>query len=532
MRWTLLVLAGLALPAVAQAQVDENALFGGAPAPVAVDAGGAPPVTTTGNTDAGLPVMSPDEKQLFDQPNGQVGNAAPPDAGPPAPPQNPEQAGESAAFGGPGQVLPTAREVAPSNPLTIGGTLFLRAQLTGYQDQPPKSWGWDEPNLMDVYLDARPNSRVRALAVGRLTYDPAVDPNAISFGGTKQNQVNTYLDQLWINFDILREVFVTAGKQHVKWGTGHIWNPTDFLQPVKLNPLDIIDQRTGVTLVKAHVPWESRGWNFYGFGVFEGPQVVNTLSQVGGALRAQVVLGDAELSFSGLFQHGRKPRLGADISTGLGPFDVYAEAGFHGAEQSQLVAGLGGNDGQLCVSPSSLGLTGTDLPRCVLLPYSYQTQTGILPQVSAGGTWQVNLNDRDALTVGLEGFYNQAGTNDATTYPVLVLTGNFVPFYVGKWYGAVYGTASMPRGTVVHSLSTTTLGNLSDESFVSRLDYNVTILTHLGLDLYGDVHYGTQGGEFRFGINTTAVPTGTGQIQQVRVPTPTFDAGVSLRVSM
>jgi len=525
MRWTLLVLAAMALPGVARAQVDENALFGGGAPAAAADAG-APVVTTPGNTDAGTPVMTPDEKQLFDQPNGQPGNANAPDAGPPAPPQTPEQAGESAAFGGPGQVLPESTEVAPANPLTIGGTLFLRAQATGYESEPPKSWGWDEPNLMDVYLDARPNSRVRALAVGRLTYDPAVDPNVISFGGTKQNQVNTYLDQLWINFDIAREVFVTAGKQHVKWGTGHIWNPTDFLQPVKLNPLDIIDQRTGVTLVKAHIPWEEKGWNFYGFGVFEGPDVVNTLSNVGGALRAEVVLGDAELSFSGLFQHGRKPRLGADISSGLGPFDVYAEAGFHGAEQSQLVFGSGGNAGPLCLPNVEAG------EPCTPLPYSFQSQSGIQPQVSAGGTWQVNLNDRDALTVGLEGFYNQAGTDDPKTYPGLVVTGNFVPFYLGKWYGSIYSTASLPRGTVVHSLSMTTLGNLSDESFLTRLDYNVTILTHLGLDLYGDVHYGTQGGEFRFGINTTAVPTGTGQIQQVVVPTPTFDAGIALRVSL
>jgi hypothetical protein len=38
---------------------------------------------------------------------------------------------------------------------------------------------------------------------------------------------NSLLDQMWIRFDILETVFVTAGKQHVRWGTGRFWQPTD-----------------------------------------------------------------------------------------------------------------------------------------------------------------------------------------------------------------------------------------------------------------------------------------------------------------
>ena len=46
---------------------------------------------------------------------------------------------------------------------------------------------------------------------------------------------------MWLNFDIGRTVFVTAGRQRVKWGIGRFWNPTDFLQPARLDALAFFD---------------------------------------------------------------------------------------------------------------------------------------------------------------------------------------------------------------------------------------------------------------------------------------------------
>jgi hypothetical protein len=218
-----------------------------------------------------------------------------------------------------------------------------------------------------------------------------------------------------------------------------------------------------------------------------------------------------------LVQHGRKPRFGADISSGLGPFDVFAEAAFHGADSPRIFLNLP-PQGQ--VVDSIQGLIGTE------------PITGVQPQVTAGGSWQVNLNDRDALTLGLEGLYNSVGYDNPHVYPALIFTGNYTPFYVGKWYGGLFAIGSLPRGQVTHSLTFTTLGNLSDASFLSRLDYSVTVLTHLGFEIYGDAHYGTEGGEFRFGFNPASVPVGTGEIPQVVLPAPLFDLGMALRVSI
>lgn len=482
----------LALPAYAQ--VDENALFGGGePADAGASDAGAQPML-------GGQTPAPEQK-----------------SNPPSAEPAPKNAGDTEQEIFAGRNPASTEEQAPADPLKLGGLLYMRTQMSAYDSTPPKQWGWSMPNLLDVYFDGRPNSRVRAFVSGRLSYDPTIDPNATSFGGEKQPQTRALLDQMWINFDIERTVFVTAGKQHVKWGTGRFWNPTDYLQPVKLNPLAVFDERTGVTMVKANLPWESRGWNLYAMGVFQGngAQVSNTVENVGGAARAEIVLGDAELGLDTYVQHGRKPKFGADLSSGLGPLDVRLEAALHGADSPKLAFKI----------PSGPVTSVNDV-------VDYQQQSGIQPQLVGGADWQVNLNDRDALTLGGEFFYNALGYGDDTLYPLLIATGNFQPFYVGRYYAGAYGLVMLPRGRIVNTFLLSTLGNLSDGSYISRLDYNVTVLTHLRIELFGDVHYGSQGGEFRFGFNSAAIPNPNGEVPQVVVPTPLFDAGVALRVSL
>src|SRR5205814_5769402 len=126
--------------------------------------------------------------------------------------------------------------VAPENPLQIGGQLYLRMQSTAYGGQWPQDWSLSAPSLLDLYLDARPNPRVRAFVLGRMSYDPTlplstptintgmttmVSGGALSAGNptgfstfSTGRGPNTLLDQMWIRFDMDQKVFVTAGKQH------------------------------------------------------------------------------------------------------------------------------------------------------------------------------------------------------------------------------------------------------------------------------------------------------------------------------
>jgi hypothetical protein len=294
------------------------------------------------------------------------------------------------------------------DPLSIGGLLYLRAAATWNRGVAPADWPLSAPNLVDTFLDVRPHDRVRGFVLGRLFYDPTLPPQATDLLGrtTPQSQTRGALDQAYVNFDVDRTVFVTAGKQHVKWGVGRFWNPTDFLHPVRRDPLAQFDDRTGLAMVKAHLPWEARGWNLYGLAILEDITGVNqgpgSVGQVGGAARAEVVLGGAELAADLVAQRGHKPRFGLDGSAAIWDLDLRGE----------------------------LALTsGRDAPHWALTEGADPTQAAswrlveldrITPQLVLGVEWSHKYSDQDALVAGLEYFFNDAGYDSARVYPVLL----------------------------------------------------------------------------------------------------------------
>jgi hypothetical protein len=477
--------------------------------------------------------------------------SAPALSGPTPPAAAAAEVAEAAASGGTDRdqaLLGTGGEskfladfVAPENPLQIGGQLYLRAQSTASGGQSPGAWSLAAPSLLDVYLDARPNPRVRAFILGRMSYDPTLSPTATmtslgtSAGGalaggnptgfstfSTTRGPNSLLDQLWIRFDILEHVFVTAGKQHVRWGTGHFWQPTDYLHPVRRNPLDVFDARSGTTMLKVNIPWEDKGWNFYGFAIAEDPNAPTpTLGQVAGAFRAEVVLAGVELGVDTYLRRDHSPRYGFDLSTGIGDFDVY---------------------GDLAVRP------GDDFAHYFSDQVGVAGFTGYETQVVGGLTYARKYNDNDLWTVGGEYFYNHPGYTSGATYPQAIsyvfnnLTGpNPSPalaadplgalpfFYLGRQYAAVYLSLPAPYSWNYTTFTLSTLGNLSDRSFITRLDYSVTLLTHLSFEAFIGVHYGDLGGEFRLELSPgLASQLGASTLADYSV----VDLGAALRISI
>ena len=434
--------------------------------------------------------------------------------------------------------------VAPENPLQIGGQLYLRMQTTASGGQAPAAWSLSAPSLLDLYLDARPNPRVRAFILGRMSYDPTLPPNAavLSAGQTASNGAfasatsptgfstfsntrgpATLLDQMWIRFDILEHVFVTAGKQHVRWGTGRFWQPTDYLHQEKRNPLDVFDARPGTTMLKLNIPWEEKGWNFYGFMVAEDPNAPTpTLGQVAGAFRAEVVVAGVELGADTYLRKGSKPRYGFDMSTGIYDFDVYADVAVRPGDDFE-------HEFPVTSATPNGGLFGF---------------TGYETQAVGGLSYSRKYNDNDMWTVGVEYFYNHPGYDSASAYPTLLqaafLSGDtsaFPFFYLGRQYGAVYLTLPAPYSWNYTTFTLSTLANLSDESFITRLDYSVTILTHLSVEAFAGVHYGHLGGEFRFQLPASLVAANQAAISAIPNSSaltdyPVVDLGVALRLKI
>jgi hypothetical protein len=547
---------------------------------------GQTPTTTDKATEQSPPRPSEDSMFGAPAPPAQAKPAQTPTSPPVGqapPPQREGRVGEDVIFGATPGEAKISTTAGPSNPLTIGGFVYFNEQTNYSLNQPVDHTPLTLPVLAQAYFDARPNDRIRAYLVGRLEYNPLASTTPFgSFGYSVPSGITVLLDQAWLNFDLYHEVFVTVGRQHIKWGTGRFWNPTDFLNPIKLNPLVPFDTRTGLDMAKFHIPVESLGWNFYGLLLLDNfaPVVGSTLGQLGGALRAEIVLGKTEFSLSAVAAPQSNynpslsyiPKFGADISAGIGPFDVYAELALQRARDVVQVRPLAPGSlttaqeiqyaGELygavqCLenpnSPAVQEAIMNGAPSCAVQvsnameaafpAYNPSGIDGIIPAAVAGFNFQLALADRASLTMGAEYFFNGAGYNTDSIYPVLAFVSAyqqyFTPLYLGQHYAAVFATLPNPGSWTNTTITFSTLGNLSDRSFLSRLDFSVVVLTYLTVDLYGQAHYGHPGGELRFTLpSTLSLPTGTEQLGNISVPspavipTPLFDFGIGLRANI
>ncbi|MFI5362746.1 MAG: hypothetical protein ACHQ49_12305 [Elusimicrobiota bacterium] len=423
--------------------------------------------------------------------------------------------------------------------LQIGGTFYQRWIASKPEGQKLGNSPESMPLQFDAYMDARPNDRVRGYVQERILYDPTLDqygnstkgsglgnqqfssnsgaPSSLPTGATAQATSNpmAVLDQAWLKFDLGHDVFVTAGKQHVKWGVSRFWNPTDFLSTMKRDPLLPYDLRLGNTMVRLAMPLEKFGANFYAITLIDNPQPASAVGQLGEAARVEKLFGNTEVGLEALGRGGAPPTFGGDVSSPLGPFDVYAEAALFGGSPVPVY--------QLNGTPT----TGESISSL----YSMSNPRGAFVQTSGGIRYEFPWMENRQATAGAEYFYNQEGYNNGKIYPVLIFTGAYQPFYTGRHYGAVYVTAEGPDQFKHTSYTFSTIGNLSDGSFITRVDFSWRFLTYLTFEAYGDEHYGTKGGEFNFELHTPALINGTAAIPPISVPTTLYDVGLGLRLS-
>jgi hypothetical protein len=332
---------------------------------------------------------------------------------------------------------------------------------------------------------------------------------------------NVVLDQMWLRFDIERTVFVTAGKQHARWGTARFWSPTDFLHVQYRDALDVFDARSGTTMLKLHLPWEARGWNFYAYGLLEDSGPTATLGDVAGAARAEIVFGTTEVGLGGLIRQDRKPKLALDFSSGIWDLDVYGELALRYASEID----------RLRFDESAIPGEGAPVPPNVVdLVFPRYRESGVKPQGVLGLSYSRLYNDNDTWTLGAEYFYNALGYSDSDAYAGLYVQPLSEPpsfFYFGRHYGALFLLVPAPFTWDYTTFVVSTLGNFSDKSFITRLDYSLTVLTHLRFEAYVSVNYGDREGQFRGGLGPIRLGPQTFSIDP-RI----FDFGLALRVSI
>ncbi len=416
--------------------------------------------------------------------------------------------------------------------LTIGGKLYLRANAAFTEGTDLEDTPYTSPNLLDLYTDVRPSDRVRGFAQARLRYDFSLTEGDTDLYGTAVEPGSVTLDQLWLKFDLAHRVYLTVGRQRIKWGSGRFWNPTDFMNQQTLDALNasVFDERTGVTLLKVHVPIESIGANVYGVANFDG---ADTVEQIGGALRTEWVLGPSEVALSAAARKGDPLRLGADVSAGVGPFDIRLEAAVKHGDNSAYYEGEFDLD-------ALYHFDSIDDLDDLKFPTEVDRSDEWIPQVTAGAELGVKVNDEDTVYLGAEYFYNGGGYDDSTLYPALLLSGAFNPFYLGRHYAAAYVAVPGPGNWDDTSFTASTLANLSDRSYASRLDVSTRLNTFLSVNAYGQVSYGGNG-EFHYAweLKPLAVPDGVGLDPAleallesgVEIPAPIASFGVGAMVN-
>jgi hypothetical protein len=244
---------------------------------------------------------------------------------------------------------------------------------------------------------------------------------------------NSYaLSEFYAGFDIARVVFLRLGNQLIAWGPSAIWTPVDFINLQRANPLSPLDLRVGKPGLRVHVPLGIS--NVFLFGDFSGtvtgapPALVvnDPLETTNLAARWDLTAFGFELALSGYWGASIQDKYGFDFSGRVLGFDVYGE----------LAVGF----------PQ-----GSD-------PLTWATSVGFQRTLGELGYWAVQG----------EFFYNDAGTADWETYPDLLLSGSFTPFYLGKYYAY----AGLTRSHLfIDGVSATLAGfaNFSDGSYLARL---------------------------------------------------------------
>ncbi len=411
-----------------------------------------------------------------------------------------------------GGVFDTVRD----DPLAIGGQLYMRLAATIYDRGKPGEQLLSMPNLLDIYLDARPEERVRGFFSGRLSYDPTVTDGSTDSFGQSRESTRVVLDQLWIKTDIERRVYLTLGQERIKWGPSRLWNPNDFVNARRRDPLTLFDERTGVPMLKVHIPVET--FNFYVIGLVGD---ADRFDEPGVAFRFEGAFDSTEMALSGVAGKARKTSFGFDISTALGPVDFTAEVSL--SDETDTLEYSGNFD----ISKLDEGIF--ELPTAT-------KRDAWMARVSAGFQYAFKPNDDDVMYLGLEYFWNPLGVSDKDLYPWLLLQGDLEPFYAGQHYLGLVWLVPQPGSWQDTSFTFSALGNLSDTSFVARLDVSQTVHTKLRLETYVQGNFGTRGGEFRFAFDVPDIPSSLSgldaDIEAFSVPASAVLFGLNLRLSI
>lgn len=293
-------------------------------------------------------------------------------------------------------------------------------------------------------------------------------PQASLYFDLKENDTRTFLRIRWENSPVEVEelkmqfnlgdcTYWTLGRQKIKFGSGKFWNPTDFLNSETRDPFASIDERLGKDLLKAHLPIDQA--NIYAVIPFESTE---TLGEAKGYLRGEIVVGAAEFALSWYGKRSDGANFGADLSLGLGRFDLHSAIAIQKESDETL-----------------------------------KIDEHWFVQAVGGASLEVGYGDNNSFTLTGEYFYNDKGYADNNNYQPALIAGSHQLFSLAKQY--VMGSLFLPKplqwdeGNVTWFL----INNLNDGSMHTRAQISFSLAERLTMEAFAGWFDGTSGSEMR-----------------------------------
>jgi hypothetical protein len=380
---------------------------------------------------------------------------------------------DDAVFGGeqPSGSDKLSTTVGPSPNLTdkiiTGGLLDLNWNYSHRKGSSGGDSPFNSSQAAELFFDNMPTADYRALVRLRATAGREVSPADID---------RIHIDEAWLRWDAKRFAFFTLGRQHLKWGAGRFWNPTDFLARTAKDPWSSRDRRMGQDLLKIHIPSEKQGFNYYLVADFGK---VDQAKDTEGALRGEFAIGGiAEVSLTAATKPEKGARFGADASSAAGPVDLYLEVATLPREKHKVLSG-------------SLDVEGERFPEII------DGNKGYGSMAVAGLAWNIKYSTLDTLAVGLEFFDNGFGYTTIEDEIFALTNGLQNSLYLGRRYAAA--SIFLPKPGSWDDFSFLLLGieNISDQSNSIKFQTTWSIGSGLSLELSA-AHCGGQNGELCF----------------------------------
>jgi len=370
------------------------------------------------------------------------------------PASTPETSSEDAMAGKPHNLLTSAEENTQ-----IGGTLSTEADYYLQNGSALDQNIISNPNILFLYLDTKLENDNRVFARIRAFYDPtgvssgnstaSSYTNPYGFGQQNSDNLSVQLQELRISANLNHQIFLTIGRQKVKYGAAKFFNPTDFLNSTPYDFFLPSDERTGVDMLMAQIP--SGTANLYLTGLPGNPTNGNP---AGGYFRGELAydsfgfLESGEISFSGYLPKGQSGRAGFDISQGIGDIDAYFE-------------GAAGQD-------SSGHWEGA---------------------FSTGADWETRYADQQSQTATFEAEF--------ANYPTLS-GGSSFESYSSSQFGVFAISLVGPFQWLDITLAETNLYNFNGNSGYSRLDTICQFTNRISGRVYVAAPWGSSDGQYSF----------------------------------